>query len=215
MSFSTERNRDCLVWKRKTYKMSLDYIMKPDSKKLWKIMQSCQKDSEVNLKSCPQENLISVREQLWRVEIHPILSNPCVQNESHNKIRSLVSHIECWRTSSLFWKLENKGKEMASINFSSSYKLYLWMINSWREEDFFKRDSENEWKRKMGLKVLLIKTISGGCYHQKSQPDFLIFRTLYHEVWSMFAKNQNLNLIRILDLTSNLQEKPGGKGTSC
>lgn len=31
----------------------------------------------------------------------------------------------------------------------------------------------------------------------------------------MSAKNQNLNLIRILDLTSNLQEKPGGKGTSC
>lgn len=48
----------------KPYKMSLDYIMKPDSKKLWKIMQSCQKDSEVNLKHCPQENLISVREQL-------------------------------------------------------------------------------------------------------------------------------------------------------
>ena len=67
----------------------------------------------------------------------------------------------------------------------------------------------------MGLKVLLIETIIGGCYHQKSQPDFLIFSTLYHEVWSMFAKNQNLNLIRILDLTSNLQEKPGGKGTSC
>ena len=34
----------------------------------------------------------------------------------------------------------------------------------------------------MGLKVLLIEMIIGGCYHQKSQPDFLIFRTLYHEV---------------------------------
>ena len=78
-----------------------------------------------------------------------------------------------------------------------------------------KRDSGNEWERMMGLKVLLVKMIIGGCHHQKSQPDFLIFSTLYNEVWSMFAKNQNLNLIRILDLTSNLQEKPGGKGTSC
>lgn len=107
--------------KEKMYKMSLEHIAKLDCKKLWKTMWSCPKDIGLNLKESPtvhsQENLELNKKTTAKDWIHKCQMTVTI------KVGSGVSCTEYEKTDSLFWRLENKGKE-SSINLSFLYKIY-------------------------------------------------------------------------------------------
>lgn len=65
--------------------------------------------------------------------------------DSNNKISLLMSYVKYWGTNSLFWKTENKGKEL-HITLSFLYKLFLRMTNSWWEKLFFKKQLRERMK---------------------------------------------------------------------